>query len=342
MDGKDDLHHNQGEDEEYTSDKYFCDSDELEDENQVTDFFEQEHHEKKINIYTVVKEEDICQRQEEGMVSVCSILSISRDEAVILLLHFGWDFQRVIDEWLVKEEDIRRDLGLFKTRVSEVDPNSVMECGVCGDSFSINGMRGGTCEHYFCIGCWLNWIQEIIDQAGARCLRLKCLEPFCKCSLGQEMVLSLLVSCEERYLKMYRQYLVRSYVESKKTIKWCPAPGCEYAVEVGNHGSGSGSYEVTCECCYEFCWNCLEEAHGPVDCEIAKKSMLENNDFGKTENWKLVNTKRCPKCNSAIEKGGGCRHMTCVFPCCFEFCWFCLGNWFDHDAHYACDWYYDS
>ncbi|GLJ47778.1 hypothetical protein SUGI_1009170 [Cryptomeria japonica] len=150
------------------------------------------------------------------------------------------------------------------------------------------------------------------------------------------MVLSLLVSCEERYLQMYRQYLVRSYVESKKTIKWCPAPGCEYAVEVGNHGSGSGSYEVTCECCYEFCWNCLEEAHGPVDCEIAKKSMLENNDFGKTENWKLVNTKRCPKCNSAIEKGGGCRHMTCVFPCCFEFCWF------DHDAHYACDWYYDS
>ncbi|GLJ47779.1 hypothetical protein SUGI_1009180 [Cryptomeria japonica] len=290
VDGKDDLHHNQGEDEEYTSDKYFCDSDELEDENHVTDFFEQEHHEKKINIYTVVKEEDICQRQEEGMVSVCSILSISRDEAVILLLHFGWDFQRVIDEWLVKEE-IRRDLGLFKTGVSEVDTNFVMECGVSSDSFSMNGMRGGTCGNYFCIGCWLNWIQEIIDQ---------------------------------------------------KTIKWCPAPGCEYAVEVGNHGSGSGSYEVTCECCYEFCWNCLEEAHGPVDCEIAKKSMLENNDFGKTENWKLVNTKRCPKCNSAIEKGGGCRHMTCVFPCCFEFCLFCLGNWFDHDAHYACDWYYDS
>ncbi|XP_057873080.2 probable E3 ubiquitin-protein ligase ARI8 [Cryptomeria japonica] len=233
VDGKDDLHHNQGEDEEYTSDKYFCDSDELEDENHVTDFFEQEHHEKKINIYTVVKEEDICQRQEEGM--------------------------RVIDEWLVKEE-IRRDLGLFKTGVSEV-------------------------KKWF----FLYW-----------------------------------------------------FLERKKTIKWCPAPGCEYAVEVGNHGSGSGSYEVTCECCYEFCWNCLEEAHGPVDCEIAKKSMLENNDFGKTENWKLVNTKRCPKCNSAIEKGGGCRHMTCVFPCCFEFCLFCLGNWFDHDAHYACDWYYDS
>ncbi|GLJ47789.1 hypothetical protein SUGI_1009310 [Cryptomeria japonica] len=196
--------------------------------------------------------------------------------------------QRVIDEWLVKEEDIRRDLGLFKTRVSEVDPNSMKDYGVCNDSYCISGMRAGTCGHYYFI----------------------------------------------------RQHLVRSYVENKKAIKWCATPGCEYTIEVGNYGSGSGSFEVTCECCYEFCWNYLEEAHSPIDCEIVKKWMLENNsDNEKIENWKLVNTKPCPKSNSIIERDGGCRHMTCIFPCCFEFCWFCVGSWSDHDA---CDWYYDS
>lgn len=35
-------------------------------------------------------------------------------------------------------------------------------------------------------------------------------------------------------------------------IKWCPAPGCESAVEFV---VGSGSYDVTCSCSYSFCWN---------------------------------------------------------------------------------------
>jgi ariadne-1 len=34
--------------------------------------------------------------------------------------------------------------------------------------------------------------------------------------------------------------------------KWCPAPGCEYAVEFV---MGSGSYDVNCNCSFGFCWN---------------------------------------------------------------------------------------
>ncbi|GLJ47790.1 hypothetical protein SUGI_1009340 [Cryptomeria japonica] len=93
MEGKEDLRHNQGEVEhkEYAyeeDDECFYDSDELEEENQMTDLSE-EHHKKKINIFIVLKEEDIRKHQEEGMESVCSIVSISKDEVVILFLHFG-------------------------------------------------------------------------------------------------------------------------------------------------------------------------------------------------------------------------------------------------------------
>jgi hypothetical protein len=56
--------------------------------------------------------------------------------------------------------------------------------------------------------------------------------------------------------------------------KWCPAPGCEYGVEFVIE---SGPYDVTYKCAYNFCCNCCEEAHRPVDFEIVEKWILENN-----------------------------------------------------------------
>lgn len=35
-------------------------------------------------------------------------------------------------------------------------------------------------------------------------------------------------------------------------VKWCPAPGCEYAVEFI---PGMGAYDLVCKCGFNFCWN---------------------------------------------------------------------------------------
>ena len=43
-----------------------------------------------------------------------------------------------------------------------------------------------------------------------------------------------------------------------------------------------------------------------------------------TANWILANTKKCPMCNSRIEKNQGCNHMNCKI-CKHEFCWICMG-----------------
>lgn len=40
--------------------------------------------------YNILKEEEICQRQEEDISKVSGILSISRDAACILLRHYKW------------------------------------------------------------------------------------------------------------------------------------------------------------------------------------------------------------------------------------------------------------
>ncbi|KAL8154524.1 hypothetical protein AgCh_000040 [Apium graveolens] len=110
-------------------------------------------------------------------------------------------------------------------------------------------------------------------------------------------------------------------------FKWCPAPGCDCAVEFD---VGSGSHDVSCLCSYSFCWNCTEEAHRPVDCETVAKWILKNTAESENMYWILANSKPCPKCKRPIEKNQGCMHMTCTPPCKFEFCWLCLGVWSDH------------
>ncbi|KAI8012503.1 putative E3 ubiquitin-protein ligase ARI7 [Camellia lanceoleosa] len=135
------------------------------------------------------------------------------------------------------------------------------------------------------------------------------------------------------------EWPVVQYPNSKET-KWCPAPGCEYAIEFV---AGTGGYDVACLCSYAFCWNCTEEAHRPVDCGTVAKWILKNSAESENMNWILANSKPCPKCKRPIEKNQGCMHMTCTPPCKFEFCWLCVSAWSDHGERtggfYACNRY---
>ncbi|PIA51201.1 hypothetical protein AQUCO_01100203v1 [Aquilegia coerulea] len=143
-----------------------------------------------------------------------------------------------------------------------------------------------------------------------------------------------------RLKEKYARYLLRSYIEASRKSKWCPAPGCGYAVDFV---LGSGSYDVSCKCTHSFCWNCTEEVHHPVECDIVAKWILKNTAESRSTTWILANSKPCPKCKRPIEKRDGCMRMTCTPPCRFEFCWLCLGSRSDHGnrtgGFYACNRY---
>ncbi|GMS90670.1 hypothetical protein PENTCL1PPCAC_12845, partial [Pristionchus entomophagus] len=45
-----------------------------------------------------------------------------------------------------------------------------------------------------------------------------------------------------------------------------------------------------------------------------------------------------PQIQVAIEKNGGCNHMTCSQASCkYEFCWICMGDWKKHNNNYSCN-----
>ncbi|KAL4504359.1 hypothetical protein ABPG72_009805 [Tetrahymena utriculariae] len=82
-------------------------------------------------------------------------------------------------------------------------------------------------------------------------------------------------------------------------------------------------------CLYEFCLFGCEKTHKDFTCEQFKKWLIENSQVDQ-EFQKLVQRDRlfqCPKCQSYIQKNGGCNHMTCRRPGCGkEFCCVCLAN----------------
>lgn len=285
--------------------------------------------------YTILNETDIHLRQEDNIMKIASILSISNVAAAILLRHYNWSVSKVNDEWFADEEKVRRVVGLLEE--PRPLPNAKeLTCGICFEVYPCDSMSSAACGHPFCVTCWKGYITTSIND-GPGCLTLRCPDPSCGAAVGKDMIV-FLASHDDR--EKYRRYFLRSFVEDNRKTKWCPAPGCDYAVDFI---VGGGTFDVTCRCSYSFCWNCTEEAHRPVDCDTVSKWIMKNSAESENMNWILANSKPCPKCKRPIEKNQGCMHITCTPPCKFEFCWLCLGAWSDHGERtggfYACNRY---
>ncbi|KAL9377560.1 hypothetical protein Peur_028895 [Populus x canadensis] len=286
--------------------------------------------------YTVLKEEDILNRQEDDVTRVSTVLSITRVAASILLRHYNWSVSKVHDAWFADEDAVRKSVGLLDKQVVQFSNARELTCGICFESIPSDKIISAACGHPFCNTCWSGYISTTIND-GPGCLMLRCPDPSCRAAVGQDMI-NLLAPGGDK--EKYSRYLLRSYIEDNRKTKWCPAPGCEYAIDFA---AGSGSFDVSCLCSHSFCWNCAEEAHRPVDCGTVTKWILKNSAESENMNWILANSKPCPKCKRPIEKNQGCMHITCTPPCKFEFCWLCLGAWSDHGERtggfYACNRY---
>ncbi|XP_028780036.1 probable E3 ubiquitin-protein ligase ARI7 isoform X3 [Neltuma alba] len=322
MDSEDDMH--DANDVESLDDDYY--SGETEDvpldcysdyDDDADDYFDDGDEADKIKSrrpeqnFTILKESDIQERQEDDITRVATVLFISRVDAAILLRHYNWNVSEVHEAWFANEEHVRRTVGLLEKPVLQFPNARELTCGICFETYPCSRIESAACGHPYCISCWEAVGQNMIDR---------------------------LASLEDR--QKYSRYLRRSYVEDNKKTKWCPAPGCEYAVTFDADG---GNYDVACLCSYNFCWNCTEEAHRAVDCGTVSKWILKNSAESENMNWILANSKPCPKCKRPIEKNQGCMHMTCTPPCKFEFCWLCLGTWSEHGERtggfYACNRY---
>nr|CAD7260702.1 unnamed protein product [Timema shepardi] len=213
-----------------------------------------------------------------------------------------------------------------------------------------------SCNHRFCTSCWESYLTVKIQDGDAH--HILCPAYQCHILVPVEII-EKLVSPD--MARRYLQFDIKAFVESNRSIKWCPMPGCGRAVrlpeteqsqpsDILNSISSAKpppltSHAVDCGNGHFFCWECLGEAHAPCGChqwlqwqqkisevkpEELRASCVETEDAANCL-WLVTNSKPCPNCKSPIQKNEGCNHMKCS-KCKFDFCWVCLENWKKHSS----------
>ncbi|KAG6038902.1 hypothetical protein E4U41_003549 [Claviceps citrina] len=292
-----------------------------------------------VTIFKVLQPSDI-QRQQDDMINeVNMILDMRKEDAAIMLRHFRWNKERLLEDYMNCPEKVLEAAGLS----SETDTLPKLEavpgfmCDICcedEDGLQTFALR---CGHRYCVDCYRQYLTQKIKGEG-EAARIQCPSDGCGRVLDSRS-LDLLVAPE--LTDRYRELLNRTYVEDKDHFKWCPAPDCPNVVECGVKKKDLDKIvpSVECQCGFRFCFGCPNPDHQPAPCELVKRWLKKCADDSETANWISTNTKECPKCVSTIEKNGGCNHMTCR-KCKYEFCWMCMGLWSEHGTNwYNCNRY---
>lgn len=289
---------------------------------------------KSADDYRVIDEEELFHELRQLIQEISSVLEITPAVAAILLRHFGWNKEKLFEGYYLDPTKARQDAGVeFADSASPQFPeDQEIDCNICCDTYTPKEVFGMGCGHVYCVNCWKSYLSVKITE-GPVCIMTTCPAHGCK-EIVNDAIFRKLLKPED--FERYWRFVLRSYVDINKGVKWCPSAGCNKAIS----SAGGGLSSVRCTCGSVFCLRCGEESHAPVTCEQLALWQEKCKNESETANWILANTKKCPKCSVRIEKNQGCNHMTCR-KCHYEFCWICMEEWSKHGGgtggYYKCN-----
>lgn len=289
--------------------------------------------------FRVLSPADIQAQQQQQFEEVSNIILLPPEQTAILLRYMRWNKERLIESYMDNEDKVLEDAGLGRTFADTPQTITVkgFECQICFEDSPRLKSYALKCGHRFCVDCYTNYLTEKVKTEG-EAARIQCPQDGCPKIVDAKSV-KLLVDSDT--WNRYEVLLTRTYVDDREHLKWCPGADCEYAIQCGIKKKDLMRVVPTVHCInkHAFCFGCTLSNHQPAPCALVRKWLQKCEDDSETSNWISANTKECPKCNSTIEKNGGCNHMTCR-KCKHEFCWMCMGPWSEHGTSwYNCNRY---
>ena len=287
--------------------------------------------------FKVLTPDDIQEQQNAQFEDVSSIIELPPEQTAILLRFMRWNQERLIESYMDNQKKVLDDAGLGPT-FSETPKTSAVPgftCEICFEDAPGLQTYALKCGHRFCADCYTNYLTCKIKEEG-EAARVQCPQDGCHRIVDAK---SLKLLTNRDVIDRYETLLTRTYVDDKDNLKWCPGADCIYAIEcaVKKRDLMRVVPTVKCRKDHSFCFGCTLDDHQPAPCSLVKKWLKKCEDDSETSNWISANTKECSKCNSTIEKNGGCNHMTCR-KCKYEFCWMCMGPWSEHGTSwYNCN-----
>ena len=170
------------------------------------------------------------------------------------------------------------------------------------------------CGHSFCSDCWSIYVTSKIREEGE--FSIRCMATDCSLTVPDTFVQAV---SEPSTCDRFYGLIVRHYVAHQPQLKFCPAPSCVHTVKCQAAVSKASLIKVvpTVRCAegHLFCFGCpIELDHRPLVCNVANLWLKKCQDDSETANWIRSNTKECSKCQSTIEKNGGCKYAFFFYP----------------------------
>lgn len=318
-------------------------------------------------VYSGLRSQDLQEAKDQLLVDTSDMLKIPLFTAEALLRDNEWSRELLLEKWMrdpveccqlagvQAPSSVLQHAGSIESSISTDTTGEVNEvmCEIC--LFTISNWEQPvkmSCKHSFCKICWKSYLTTKIQDGDAH--NILCPAYQCHILVPIELIEKLVTPDMAR---RYLQFDIKAFVESNKSIKWCPIAGCGRAVrlpeaeQIGSSRTANNklvpitSHAVDCGNAHFFCWECLGEAHAPCGCKQwqewhvkikeVKPEELKASCSG-TEDaanclWLVTNSKPCPNCKSPIQKNEGCNHMKCS-KCKFDFCWVCQESWKRHSS----------
>ena len=126
--------------------------------------------------------EDIRRTQETQIVNVASVFSIDPAQAAILLRHYRWNKEKVIEAYMDHPERTLKKAGIVNDESGEhrVQQIKGFECEICFDDDNSKESYALQCGHRACTTCWNTYLTKKIREEGESS-RVQCL--FDKCNV---------------------------------------------------------------------------------------------------------------------------------------------------------------
>ena len=135
------------EDYEYTNDE--CDTPELKRESSYPDAFRVPD-----GGYNVLEYSDMVPLMNAMIKESTSVLGVSVDNAMILLSHYGWNKEKLLDTYWADIDSCLASAGISSSSSSSSsvlgDPTLLVSCKICYDEIPVSDTIHLGCRHTFC------------------------------------------------------------------------------------------------------------------------------------------------------------------------------------------------
>lgn len=299
--------------------------------------------------YSVISMEEVKEIQNAEIETVSNFLGLPSEIVKLLLRSFQWNKEKLIEEYTENNIPILHKHGLNETLINNhlnySFKNSFKSgsCEICFDD-NVSVLSTPFCCHPYCENCLKMYISSKVSENEVKLI--KCPNEKCLAAFTDDFVAAVL-SDETETLNKYHKFIDSSFADRYPSFKYCPTPNCGFLIKLtAPLPSSSLKRIIPSVCCTNckktFCFACgVTPSHAPLICYLYKIWIQKCKDDSETANWLSANTKDCPSCKSAIEKNGGCNHMTCK-SCSFNFCWICRTDWNTHSDNYKCNKFEES